>query len=237
MSTNIKIQKAINMYNSYFWLVILITFLAIVSIGGNLYLKRENDDGKWYSFRAVLKREVIQMIVFGFIVYSLFVFLKEGVSINVVELLQLSEWWKIIFGIWIMVHIISGKELYRKLRFSGFLKEVKNGDYKYTNPVNVFMDIIERYNANYIIQTEKLGILKSLTPISLLPLIAGYILEGKNIKVNWNWYTIAFFTILAFYLYNLWKCYKNIKFWRLRMVEIQRELRDFQIKEDPNGGT
>jgi hypothetical protein len=97
------------------------------------------------------------------------------------------------------------------------------------------MNIIERYNANYVIQAEKLGILKSLTPISLLPLIAGYILEGKNIEVNWNWYTIAFFTILVLYLYNLWKCYKNMKFWKLQMVEIQNELRDIQCKEDIEG--
>ncbi len=205
-------------------------------IGIVLYSKKKNDDDKkWYSFREALKREVMQMIAFGFIVYFLMFFLNEAVSINVVELLKLSKWWKIIFGIWIIVHIISGKELYDKLNFNDFLREVKNGNHSYTTPVNIFMNIIERYNANYVIQAEKLGILKSLTPISLLPLIAGYILEGKNIEVNWNWYTIAFFTILVLYLYNLWKCYKNMKFWKLQMVEIQNELRDIQCKEDIEG--
>jgi len=37
---------------------------------------------------------------------------------------------------------------------------------------------------HFKLQNEKLGILKSLTPVSLIPLVAGYILEVKNITVN-----------------------------------------------------
>jgi hypothetical protein len=201
-------------------------------MGITLYSKMKGDGDKdWYSFVVVLKREIIQMMALGFIIFFLVYFLNESFSINVVELLQVIKYWKIIFGIWILLHMISGKELYNKINFSDFLQQVKDDKRKFTTPEKTFLDIIERYNANYIIQVEKLGILKSLTPISLLPLIVGYIIEGKDISVNWNWYTVVFFAILFLYLYNLWKCYKNMKFWKLYTVEVQKELRDIQCQD------
>lgn len=227
-----NIEKIVNLYNDCFWYILLIVLLFFLLMGITLYSKMKGDGDKdWYSFVVVLKREIIQMMALGFIIFFLVYFLNESFSINVVELLQVIKYWKIIFGIWILLHMISGKELYNKINFSDFLQQVKDDKRKFTTPEKTFLDIIERYNANYIIQVEKLGILKSLTPISLLPLIVGYIIEGKDISVNWNWYTVVFFAILFLYLYNLWKCYKNMKFWKLYTVEVQKELRDIQCQD------
>lgn len=229
---NMNIEKIVNLYNDCFWYILLIVLLFFLLMGITLYSKMKGDGDKdWYSFVVVLKREIIQMMALGFIIFFLVYFLNESFSINVVELLQVIKYWKIIFGIWILLHMISGKELYNKINFSDFLQQVKDDKRKFTTPEKTFLDIIERYNANYIIQVEKLGILKSLTPISLLPLIVGYIIEGKDISVNWNWYTVVFFAILFLYLYNLWKCYKNMKFWKLYTVEVQKELRDIQCQD------
>lgn len=206
---------------------------TLIVIGFSLYSKMKNDgDNKWYNYEYVIKKKLMEMLVFVIMFFILIIFLNEAFSIDILVLLQLSQCWKFIFSIWIAKNICSGKKLYDWLNFNNFMQRVKEGEYKYATPENIMMDIIDSYNSNYILQNEKLGILKSLTPISLIPLIAGYILEGKNITVNWNWYTVAFFAILFLYFYNLWKCYKNMKFWKIRACEIQKELRHIQYKNE-----
>jgi len=146
--------------------------------------------------------------------------------------LDLSQYWKIIFSIWIIKCFFSGKKLYEALNFFEFLRKVRDGEYRHTSPENIMISEMERYNSNYTLQVERLGILKSLAPISLLPLIVGYVLEGKNIVVDWNWYTVALFSILFIYFYNVWKCYSNMKFWKIRAGEVQTQLRDMQFEKE-----
>lgn len=221
------------LYNNCFGSIVSVILFSLVVIGFNLYSKRKNDeDEKWHSYIYVIKKKLTEMIVFAIMIFILIVFLNEAFSIDIWGLLHVSEYWKIIFGIWIIKNICSGKKLYNWFNFNDFLQRVKKGIYGNTTPENIMMDLIDRYNSNYILQNEKLGILKSLTPISLIPLMAGYILEGKNITVNWDWYTVAFFTILVLYFYNVWKCYKNMKFWKMLECQIQKELRNIRYRNE-----
>ena len=171
------------------------------------------------------------MFIIAFMFEILKVLLKDAFPINIFSLLD-GRYWKIIFSIWMIKNIFSGKDLYKELNFDDLLRKTREKKYNYTSPENIMVNKIERYNMSYTMQAEKLGILKSLTPISLLPLIAGYVLEGKNISVDWNWYTVAFVSILFVYFYNVWKCYKNMELWKLRIEKVKEELRDMQYNKE-----
>ena len=229
----INIKKVIKLYNNYFGAVLSLVIISLIFVAFSLYLKNKNEsDEKWYCFVYTLKKKLIEMLVMLLFTWILILFLNETFSIDLIKMIHLSKYWKLIFGIWVWLNIVSGKKLYDRLNFSDFIQKVKKGNYRYTSPENIMLEIIDRYNANYVLQVERLGILKSLTPISLIPLIAGYVIEGKNIEIDWNWYTVVFFAILFIYFYNLWKCYKNIQFWKIRVLEVQKELRNVQYQSD-----
>ena len=110
----------------------------------------------------------------------------------------------------------------------------ENKTYNYTTPENIFLKRIDYYQTHYLLEKEKLGILKSLTPISLIPLLAGFLLEGQAIIINWNWYTVIFFGTLSWYFYSLRKNYNNIKLWKYKEIKIKDELRRVQNKQMDN---
>lgn len=173
------------------------------------------------------------LFVIGLIIFEMFV--SEIFLINIGEILDIRKYWRVAIGLWVLIRLRSAPKLYRRLNDRDFLRNIKSGEYNYTTPENIFLELIEEYSVNIEMQIEKMGIMKSLTPISLLPLIAGYVLEGKDIKINWNWFTIAMVAVLLIYLYNLWKCYYDMRFWKFRKIEIQRELREFKTTKEDEG--
>lgn len=229
------IKVILDLYNDFFIGILINAIFAFIFIAIILFFKMKQDgDNKWYKFSTVSKKELLQIIMQGIIALFLITFLKESFNIDLVRLLQIETYWKVIVGVWIVLHLKSGRKLYRNLNFFDFLDNVKSGKYYYTSPQNIFLDTIEKYKTYYELEIEKIGVLKSLTPISLVPLLAGYVLEGKDIIVNWNWYTIIFFTILFFYFYSVWKCYKNIRFWKIKILQIKKELRTLEYEKGEN---
>lgn len=227
-----KLERVLKIYNDSFWNILFIVIAYFVIVGTFLYFKKQTDeDDAWYTFRNVIKRKLAESFVLIFMTMCVITILNNAFSINVLSLINISQSWKIFVGIWLGISIVSGKRFYDKCRFRGNLHEIRYGEYKAYAEI-IMLDEINRYEAEYMLQTEMLGILKNLTPVSLIPLVAGYILEGKDIKVDWNWYTIAFVMFLFVYFFALWKCYSNMKFFKLRAVAVQNELRDVQYKKE-----
>lgn len=227
-----KIEHIVNLYNKLFPFAILLGVIFLVCRGIYLYyLMNVENDKKWYSFRLICKQEIERMLMFVIGVF-LFDFLISGAfSIKVSNYLDIHKYWKIAIGLLIIIRFRSAKILYRELNYQDFLRRVTSGENNYTTPENIFLNMIEVYNINIEMKNEKMEILKSLTPISLLPLIVGWMLEGKNVEIDWNWCTVAIVAILVIYLYNVWKCYYDMRFWKLRKIEIQRELREHSTEE------
>lgn len=229
------LQRTLEIYNDFF--IVIILCIIIVMIGKWFILKNQKDkkeNEKWYSYNTVLKNEITQLMVQAIILIFLIIFLKEAFNIDVLYLVQFNRFWKLFIGIWIVFHIKSSKSLYNRLVFHDFLDNVRYGKYPYTSPENIYLNNLDEYQINYELEFEKLGILKSLAPVSLIPLLAGYILEGKSIAVSWNWYTVAFFSILFLYFYKLWKVYEYLKIWKWKKLQTQKELRILQYKEKEN---
>lgn len=229
------VEIILEVYNNFFMGIILATIIALIIIAFNLKKQRDNDENKkWYSYITVIKNEIVQMIVQIIIFVFLIILLKESFYIDILYLFQFNKYWKIFFTLWIVFHLKSAKSLYSRLEFHDFIDNVIDGKYSYTSPENIYLNSIDEYQMNYELEFEKLGILKSIAPVSLIPLIAGYVLEGKNIIVNWNWYTVAIFIILFIYIYKLWKTYKYLKIWKWKKLQIHKKLRLLQHKSVVN---
>lgn len=227
-----KLERVLKIYNDSFWNILLIIIAYFVIVGMFLYFKKQTDENDaWYTFGNVIKRKLAESFVLILMTMCVITILNDAFSINVLSLINISQSWKIFVGIWLGISIVSGKKFYDKCWFRRNLNEIKYGECKVYAEI-IMLDEINRYEAQYMLQKEMLGILKNLTPVSLIPLVAGYILEDKDIKVDWNWYTIAFVVVLFVYFFALWKCYSNMKFFKLRVVEVQSELRDVQYKKE-----
>lgn len=226
-------ENFIKVYNDYFVSLLFLFICVFIIICIKIYINyRVYDNETWIFFKWVIWKKISEMIVFAIMIGCLVIMLEKVFLIDVEALLHISQYGKIIFSIWLIVNIISGKKLYAWQAFNDTLQKIKNEEYMNSSPENIMLDWLSRYNAQYTLETEKLGVLKSLTPISLVSLCAGYILEGKNILVDWNWYTTVFLILLLLYIYNLWKCYKSMQFLKIQQLEIERELRDMQFQRE-----
>lgn len=219
------LNSFINVYNNLFFIILAIIFIVLFGIGFNFHSRKNDSDEKWGAFIYVIKKKFLELMMIVVLFAVLIYFVNNIFSISIFQISNILYYSKIIIGIILMKIVSSGKHLYSELNYINFLQQVKKGKYSYTTPNNILTDLKSRYHMNYELQVERLGILKSMTPISLTPLIAGYIIEGKEINVNWNTYTIIFFSLILVYIYSMWRCYSDIRLWKLREFEIEKELR------------
>lgn len=218
------VMLIVDIYNKIFIEILSAIIFFMIIIAFNLKKQKDNDENKkWYSYITVLKNKLKQTIVQIITFIFLIVLLKESFNIDILNLLQFDKHWKILFAIWFALHIKSGKSLYSRLNFHDFLDNVSEGKYNsYTTPDKIYMNIIDECQMNYELEFEKLSVLKSFAPVSLIPLLTGYVLEGNNMEANWNWYTVAFFVILFIYFYKVWECYKYLKIWKWKKFNTQK---------------
>lgn len=223
-----NIEMILQIYNDLFNFLIFVVIMWFFIIGMDSYMRmKANRDGTWYNFKEAVVKKLVEMFMVAIVVWCIITILDVTFSIDVLTLFNVERNGKLILGIWLVVNIVSGRRVYIKRRFSHELNEIMYGDYK-EYAENVLLDEINRYSNLFMLQKEYLGILKNLTPVSLIPLVAGYIVEGKIPGIDWNWYTIVFVAALLIYIFALWKCYDNMKILKMREVEIQNRLRVVQ---------
>lgn len=219
-----SISTLIKIYNkNCIWILLIVILMCVVKA---FELKKtKEDDKRWYSYVAVLKHEAFLAVIQMVIIIILMIFVLESFNIDVLKLINLDKYLKIILGVWITLHLRTGVTLYQKLNFSDFVDEVKSGKYNYTTPENIFLDLINGYQINYEMELEKLGIFKAMAPVSLIPLLVGYILDGNSIKIDWNWYTLIIVGSLFLYICALCRSYRNVKVWKVKKLDLENELR------------
>lgn len=209
----------------------LLVFLILLALYAAQLLEKRNDreyEKKWFNFWFVLKRKFVETVITAVIMGGCVLFF-----INILQMIDKMLFWKsyeFFVEICTIANICSGKKLYDGLNHCDYLDEIKEGKYNYSSitPKDIFRGMLERYRANYDLEIELLGILKSLTPISILPLVVGYIFEGKNIVFSWNIYTGMLVIILLFYFVKMWKVYRTIKILKIRELEVIERIRDIE---------
>ncbi len=225
-----KIVNAIlflkDIYNSIFGVIFIsIGLLLLFSLMVYCRLKRMNKtyNKRWDTYVAAVKKEALRMIAEFVVISMLLILIQDSFNIDILDFIR-NETWKLIIGFWFIFHIKNGRSIYKYVNRELLLDEIEKGQ----NPSLQFELMIKQYQNNYDLELEKLGILKSLAPVSLVPLIAGFILENK--KISLNAYTIIFFCILFLYIYELWKCYDTLRFWKSRKRKVEERIMNLKEK-------
>lgn len=101
-------------------------------------------------------------------------------------------------------------------------------EYQQNNEIVKLHNMMNNYNSSIEVLKIKLGILKTIAPASLIPLIVGYMFNNNDIIINWNNYTICLIALLIVYFYQVWKCYNRISLLKLFITEIKNDLNIMQ---------
>lgn len=225
-----EVHEIIQIYNDNFIQLIVFLLLVIFIVGFCLY---SNDKDRFFKYWTNIKYELIQMFVEFFLLFFLTVFLFEIFKINIITSLKFKLYGKMILGFWIGNHI---KHLYDFNKYSAiqeYISKVKNCDCG-RKPDIIFKEKVKNYEFLIEDKQEELALYKSFSPVALIVLVAGKIIDS----VDMDKYIILFFCGIFFFFYKVLNCKKNLFLLRRDKYEVEIELKRYQteeIKQEPSG--
>lgn len=231
-STIIILNGILAIYNSCFWLLLLITIGILVTKFFNLRNKSQiNDNYEYFNFESALVRELLQIIVEIAIIVVLFLMIDSVVKIDMYKLLNTKVFLRVYIGLYALYHLSSGRKRIKELSEIQFKNDIMINE---TTLVikNMFQGNISFCKIRYELELEKLNLLKSMIPISLIPTVAGYIFRNNIEMIRLNVFTIIFFTAIAFFFIQLIMTYRNYKYWKLEKHMIEVQYREYLQKEN-----
>ena len=215
-------DKVLNIYNSSFNLLILFIIIGIIIKGISVY--QENDKNKKMTFRVTLhiglKKLTEQIIVFVVLQFIISV----CIDVSILHLLFEYSLLKLLVGSVAIYDLRYAYKAYGRLRFDDFLDDIEDGKYAYCPTKQEYENLIIDYQASYDLIKEKLAIIKSLTPISVITVIAGYVLDGEDMTINWHGRTIVFVLTIILFVWSLYDNYKKLCIIRHKFAEVEKRL-------------
>lgn len=163
----------------------------------------------------------MRMVVLVFIVSIIIIVAKYCFDISIKDMLIQNS---IITWVLIVAFSISiyryGKGMYNHIIFADSLHKISSEKVltdegiKYTpseSALNIYETSILELGQVYENLQNKLGILKSLSPMTLLVLLLGYLVDkSKQVALDWNIYTVLVLFSLGLYGYYLYDTYKKM---------------------------
>lgn len=222
-------EQVLVCYNKLFP-ILLLFFVGVLVIYGLLLHQKEDEN--IYYYRITIKNEVKKVIVQVIIVAVIMCVLARMFAINISYYMNIDKWWKLVVGVCALFRTKSGIDFFRRLQRLCKRRRVKAGEYKYLPPEKILIHEIEWWDAQYELQGKRMDILKSLSPISILPLIAGYILEGTELIVDWKWCIGGYAFGIAVYAYSLWKCYNDMCEAKRKKAECRQDLLEVEYERE-----
>lgn len=216
-------------YNKLFLFLLGMMLIGLTVYGVYLHFQKNEN---FYYFRVVVKREIEKVIVQVLITIVMVLGMREAFKIDISYYIDVDVWWRIILGGCIVWRLKSGNRFYRRLQRLRERRRVKSGEYNFLSPEKILVHEIEWWEAEYELQGKRMEILKSLTPLSILPLIAGYILEGKDLIVDWKWCIGIYLFGVAMYIYFLWKCYYDMRESMRKKSECRHDLLEVEYERE-----
>lgn len=215
-------EKALNLYNNLFFVIIIIIIIAVLIKGFAIF--SDNNENKKITFRVTLhsgfEKLIEQIIVFIVLCFII----NMCIEINVINLLLEYGLIKIIIGGIAVYDLCYSYKVYGRLRFDDFLDDIEDGKYMYSPTQSEYENLIIDYKTSIELIKEKLGIIKSLTPISVITVIAGYVLEGEDIVINWNGCTIVFVIFIILCIWAIYDNFKKLCNIKLKLAEVEKRL-------------
>lgn len=219
------VNSMVDLFNKYFYGLFIVCLLSLILF--IIYKKIQiTDSRKWWTLIYVIKNKLLQIFIQIIIISTPLFFLYKVYDIDLLNVEYVNRYLKIVFTIWIILHFKSGCKLYIRKNRHLIFEDIEHS----RDAELIYLSSIENLTTSCEIKFEKIGILKSLAPVALIPLLAGNIIEGKDIKINWNWYTIIFLFILSVYCYSLWKSYYDLKSSKVELNEIKVALLRYNEK-------
>lgn len=225
--------KLLNIFNSIFVLLLFSIILVIVIKGITVFLN--NDKNKKKEFRVALHigfKKIIEQIIAFSVLCSI---INVCIEVSIIRFLVDYRLIKLLIGSVGIYDFRYGYKAYGRIRFDDFLDDIEDGEYAYFPTRQEYENLIVDYQVSSELVKEKLEIIKSLTPISIIPVIAGYVLKGEDIVVNWNGCTIVFVLIIILFVWFLYDNYKKLCIIRCKCAEVEKRLN--KIKHEKNDKT
>jgi len=209
----------IQIYNVIF-IPLLISLIIIIFIA--LFCLFINNKDSFLDYWINIKHELIQMVAEFLLIFILAFFLFEIFNINIIKTFDFDLYGNIALSFWIAYHI---KHLYDFKKYSAILKyirKVKRHEYA-KNPEVIFKEDIKHYN--YLIEytQEDLALYKSFSPIPLVVLVAGKIIDS----VDMDKYITFFVYGIFLFFYKILNCRKRLLFLRRNRYEIEIALQEY----------
>lgn len=228
------INTIINFYNNRIFGVIAIIFITYtIFTGYNLYIQKSFDSKRsWHHFIWIIKKRFIKAFMLIIALLIILIIVNDSFSFDLFKFSYFNKYWKISISLITLINIYFGKMEYFHLQFIYFLFNIKKEKNSYKSVKEYLLNLADSYTNRYLIKEKKLDILKSLAPVSLIPLLVGYILEGNSVVINWNWYTVILINIMILYFVYICKCYIEMKFDSVILLNIKFELRDIESQND-----
>lgn len=215
-------RKVLKIYNNTFFALIIVLIFCVILKGMLIY--KDNDQNKKMTFRVALhiglKKLAEQVSAF----FVLCVIINMCIDIDIFHVLLEQKLIKLLVGGIAAYDLWYARKAYGRLRVDDFLYDIEEGKYAYSPTQLEYENLIIDYKKSMELVSEKLSIIKSLTPISIVTVIAGYVLKGEDIVVNWNGCTIIFVLIIILFIWSLYDNYKKLCNIKCKCAEVEKRL-------------
>lgn len=175
--------------------------------------------------------EIILIIVFAIWILS------EVFNINALRLANEYGIANTAVGIWLLYCIHDGKVVCELVGQDNFIEEIEE-----CRLCNSIQDELEYWKVwekeKYDNLSTKLDLLKSFAPVSLISLIAGYLIEhSEEVEIEWNAYLIIFVIIIGWFIFEIVNTYEKMKMRRKMLTKLEQKQISIRDKEDTHKET
>lgn len=212
-------------YNNLFGLVILgcATYYIVNFVQAFSDYSTDKRLSHKVALELTAKRVVMQLVVLVFF----FCFTDGCLGIGLLKLIRKHNTENLAIGVVLLASVHFTRRTYARLRFDDILDEIHKNDGVYFSAKKRYSDMLIELETSIDIVEKQIDVLKSITPVSVLSVMASAIIKGEGIIINWNIYTLLFLVaILGIVLmsYDKLKTYQSLK---LKQKKVKIKLNSF----------
>ncbi|GAA0237035.1 hypothetical protein GCM10008921_21690 [Metaclostridioides mangenotii] len=205
------LMDALDKFNSNYFKFIIILLLLMLFIYNYIIIDKAKDE-----FKKILRRQLFMLfvniiVISGFIhiIYILF-------DIKIFYYIYRNKLCFLLFTFILIRRLFILYNTYRSANISlamDLADENSKGDINKNK--KQYSCLLRWLDTDLYMANIQFDILKSLTPISLIPVLFGFIFKNENnkdpININWSMYTVFIFAMFFIYIFFYIKVYYDLK--------------------------
>lgn len=218
MELIIKINKLLNEY-----IILFVMLLIIIRVAQYFSQKNNDKEGTQKATKFVLKMELENVIQFLLIILMISLLSVYVFSVNLISIIVEYNLVGIIIGLiawWIYNDIL------KEWNYINNIMAIEEADYVWLLKYKRFFEI------KYSNTKDRIDILKACLPLSLLPIVAGYIMDNDIEKIfEWDKCIFLFCGIVVYCLFYLSKLVRMKESINHYIMEVDWKMLTLQSKE------